>query len=215
MIFIFFNQVSGVTFLFGMKSFICFCFEWPEMTQLILGFLWIKFGSTFCWWYLKSHDKSWIINLLLMLANKEIDDSLISNQQKVESPSGVQGKYQWIIRILTPLLFIAVLVINQVEGTTKNKQTSDKFHLWVTPPGMFFAIWAVIYTGVAITTIYNLIKNVWSLKSHFWFGMSNVLSIFWTVVFDHGELWTTVVASVIILCLALSVLLLWTELGRI
>ena len=150
-----------------------------------------------------------------MLANKEIDDSLISNQQKVESPSGVQGKYQWIIRILTPLLFIAVLVINQVEGTTKNKQTSDKFHLWVTPPGMFFAIWAVIYTGVAITTIYNIIKNVWSIKSHFWFGMSNVLSIFWTVVFDHGELWTTVVASVIILCLALSVLLLWTELGRI
>jgi len=112
-------------------------------------------------------------------------------------------------------MFIAVIVVNQLEGTNKNKVTSDKFHLWVTPPGLFFIIWAVIYTCVGITVLYNLIKNVWSLKAHFWFLMSNIFSIFWTFVFDHGELWSVVVASVVIVCLALSVLLLWTELGRI
>jgi hypothetical protein len=112
-------------------------------------------------------------------------------------------------------MFIAVQVSNQVEGTNGNKAASDKFHLWVTPPGMFFIIWAVIYTGVGISIVYNLIKNVWSLKAHFWFFMSNVFSIFWTFVFDHGELWTTVFASVLIFCITVSVFLLWTELGNV
>ncbi len=73
----------------------------------------------------------------------------------------------------------------------------------------------MIYVGVGISVIYNLIKNVWSLKAHFWFFINNIFSIFWTFVFDYGELWTTVFGSVLIFCITVSVFMLWTELGYV
>jgi tryptophan-rich sensory protein len=127
----------------------------------------------------------------------------------------VQGKYQWIVRILNPLLFALTLAVNYIEGVEKNKTISDKFHLWTTPAGLFFIIWAVIYTTLAITLVYNLVKNVWNIKAHFWFGLSNVFNIFWTFVFDHGELWSIVLASVLIFCIAVSLFCLWLELGNV
>jgi benzodiazapine receptor len=57
------------------------------------------------------------------------------------------------------LLFVGTLLVNYFVGIDKNGQISDKFHLYVTPPGFFFAIWGVIYITVFIAIVYNLIKN--------------------------------------------------------
>jgi len=63
--------------------------------------------------------------------------------------------------------------------------------------------------------IYNLINNVWSIKTHIWFGISNILNIIWTIVFDIGSLKSVVLASFIIIAFTLSIFKTWVEMGNI
>lgn len=128
---------------------------------------------------------------------------------------GIDGKYQWPIRIFTPLLFASTLLTNYLLGFNRNGEVSDKFSIWVTPPGYFFAIWGVIYGGLIFVNIYNLIKNVWNLKTHIWFGISNIINIAWTLVFDIGELASVVVASLLLILLTASIFMTWIEMGNI
>lgn len=128
---------------------------------------------------------------------------------------GIDGKYQWPIRIATPILFALTLMVNYLLGINKNKEVSDKFSLWVTPPGYFFTIWAVIYSGLILVNIYNLVKNVWNLKTHIIFGVSNLINILWTVIFDIGSLVSVVIASVLLIALTTSIFFTWVEMGNI
>ena len=58
--------------------------------------------------------------------------------------------------------------------------------MYVTPPGLFFIIWAVIFTLKSIANLINLFKNVWTIKEHFLLLINNILLILWTFVFDIG-----------------------------
>jgi len=97
----------------------------------------------------------------------------------------------------------------------KTGAVSDTYHLYVTPPGMFFIIWAVIYTTLAIANIYNLIKNEWTLRTHIWFAITNLLNVTWILVFNVGNDAAVYASSLVILLLAASILMTWRELGNI
>lgn len=76
-------------------------------------------------------------------------------------PLGVTGKWAWTIRIASFLLFVATVIINNTLGA-KTGTVSRAYQLYVTPPGVFFIIWAFIYSAIAVVNVYNLIKNEWS-----------------------------------------------------
>ncbi len=80
---------------------------------------------------------------------------------------------------------------------------------------MFFLIWAVIYTGLAVANIYNLIKNVWSIKVHAFFALSNILNTIWILVFNVGNNVAVYCSSLILILLIPAILLTWIELGKV
>lgn len=127
----------------------------------------------------------------------------------------MDGKFKWPIRIFTPLLFIATILVNYLMGINRNGEVSDMYSLWVTPPGYFFIIWAVIYVGLALANIYNLVKNAWNLKTHIWFGISNILNIVWTVVFNVGTKASVIVASFVLIALTISIFITWVYMGDV
>lgn len=127
----------------------------------------------------------------------------------------MDGKFKWPIRIFTPLLFIATILVNYLMGINRNGEVSDMYSLWVTPPGYFFIIWAVIYVGLALANIYNLVKNAWNLKTHIWFGISNILNIVWTVVFNVGTKPSVIVASFVLIALTISIFITWIYMGDV
>ena len=71
---------------------------------------------------------------------------------------GVDGQYKWPVRIISFLLFAAAVAVNYLVGL-ETGEVSDRYSLWVTPPGMFFLIWAVIFSTMGLVNIYNLYKN--------------------------------------------------------
>lgn len=128
---------------------------------------------------------------------------------------GVDGKFEWPIRIFTPILFGMTLMVNYLLGINRNKEVSDKFSLWVTPPPYFFAIWGLIYTGLIVANIYNLVNNVWNLKTHVYFGITNTLNIIWTIVFDIGTRASVSFAAFILIGLTFFIFMTWVEMGNV
>ena len=127
---------------------------------------------------------------------------------------GVNSNFQWIIRILTPILLLATLLINATLGMNIGG-VSNRFHLWVTPPDSFFFIWNFIYSGLIIANIYNLIKNQWSLKAHIFFGISNLFNISWVIVFIGGQKINAVFSSLLLIGITVFVYLTWVLLGNV
>lgn len=68
---------------------------------------------------------------------------------------------------------MGTILINYLLGV-KSGVLFDKYHLFVTPPAMFFAIWAFIFSALGVVTIYNIIKNVWTKDVYYWFALSNI-----------------------------------------
>jgi hypothetical protein len=120
----------------------------------------------------------------------------------------------WPIRLASILLFAITIVINNVVGTN-SKEVLNKFHLYVTPPGYFFTIWALIYTSLSIINFYNLVNNIWSVKVHIFFGLSNILSILWAIFFATGTNSAIYVCSFILFALIPAILYVWMELGKV
>ncbi len=93
------------------------------------------------------------------------------------------------------------MVVNYLIGANPsggNGAVSDKFSLGVTPPGMFFIIWAVIFTTQGIIVVMDLIRKEWHAMAHVAFSVNNILSIIWNVVFTLATL-PAVCADVIVL----------------
>ena len=118
----------------------------------------------------------------------------------------------WPIRIGSFILFVATVIVNYIIGMETGR-VSDEFHLFITPPGMFFTIWAIIYTALAVVNVYNLIKNTWTKKVHMWFSLSNILNTLWIVIFNIGTPAAVYVCSAILIGLVPSILLTWFALG--
>ena len=127
---------------------------------------------------------------------------------------GIDGKFRWPIRLVGPLLLITTIAVNYAMGINRNKEVSDAYHLYTTPPGYFFIIWSIIYTTLIISNIYNLIKNKWNLKTHIYFAISNVISIIWTVIFNGGSLTEIVISSFVLFLLCIFIFMTWVEMGH-
>ena len=106
------------------------------------------------------------------------------------------------------LLFLATVAVNYAVGM-KSSEVSNAFHLYVTPPGMFFTIWAVIYTLMFVVNLINLIKNEWKLSVHINLAIANILLIVWICVFVNGSEAAVYICSVILIAAVLSGLKLW------
>ena len=78
---------------------------------------------------------------------------------------------------------------------------------------MFFLIWAVIYTALAIVNVYNLVKNEWSKETHFWFALSNIFNNLWILVFNVANNAAVFACSFILLSLVPLILKTWYTLG--
>lgn len=126
---------------------------------------------------------------------------------------GVQGKWSWQIRMGSFALFVATVVINYVIGL-KTGEVSDKYHLFITPPGMFFLIWAVIYTSLAVVNVYNLVKNRWNRKAQLFFALSNILNTLWILIFNIGNNAAIYACSFILIALVPTLLKTWYSLGE-
>ena len=50
----------------------------------------------------------------------DLDDEFKSSQ-KVDETLGIDGKYQWPIRIFTPVFFVASLLVVQLAGSNGNR----------------------------------------------------------------------------------------------
>jgi len=107
-----------------------------------------------------------------------------------------------------------VLVVNYFVGRNTGS-ISDVYHLYVTPPGYFFTIWAVIYTNLGIVNIVNLFRNTWSLQTHIIYAISNLFNILWIVSFGAANNAGVFASSFIITLLAASILLTWISMGQV
>lgn len=136
-----------------------------------------------------------------------------SDEEKKEVV-GVDGKYQWPIRIFSFLLFAATVAINYVIGRETGR-VSDAFILYTTPLSLFFNIWAVIFTTQALVHIYNLYKNEWTPKAHIFVGINNILLIIWINIFNIGTDVAVYICFLILVATVVIGLLFWTELGKI
>lgn len=135
------------------------------------------------------------------------------SQTETTYKSDVEGKWAWQIRIGSFVLFVATVIINYVIGLQTGK-VSDTYHLYITPPGMFFLIWAVIYTSLTVVNVYNLIKNQWSKKTHFLFAISNILNTAWILIFNIGNDAAVFVCSFILIAIVPALLKTWYSLAE-
>ena len=70
---------------------------------------------------------------------------------------------------------------------------------YIQPPGLFFAIWAVIYFGMAVVNIMNLYYNIWSIRAHFFLFIVNTMLTIWSAIFDIGTNQSVFASSAILI----------------
>ena len=131
-----------------------------------------------------------------------------SNEEK-QDILGVEGKYKWPIRIVSFIFFLATVGINYAIGYDTGK-VSDKYSLYVTPPNLFFLIWAAIFSTMFFANLYNLVKNVWSFKSHIYLALTNLCLIIWISVFNVGNDAAVFVCFPILVMTVIIALMFWT-----
>lgn len=146
--------------------------------------------------------------------NEQLTIENNSNDEDKGNRLGIEGKFMWPIRLVSVLGFAATVAINYFVGRDTGS-ISDKYRLFVTPPGFFFIIWAVIYTTLAVVVIVNFFKNKWSAKTHIAFAFSNLFNILWIIAFGQGNNAGVFSSSFLILLLAISILLTWTFMGKV
>ena len=142
----------------------------------------------------------------------EAKEPINADGENDNKPLGVTGKWAWPIRIGSFLIFAATVGVNYIIGLETGK-VSDAYHLYVTPPGMFFIIWAFIYTSLAVVNIYNLIKNDWTNWVHFWFALSNMANTMWILIFNIGNNAAIYACSFILISTVPFILKTWYALG--
>lgn len=131
-----------------------------------------------------------------------------------EYKPGVVGPKHWAIRIGSFALLIATVAFVNLFGT-KNSEISAKYYLYVTPPGLFFVIWALIFTLQIVANLVNLVKNVWTPQEHLLLAINNFLLILWTIVFDIGNDPAVFSAFFVLLAIIPVGLVLWRKVGQI
>ena len=115
-----------------------------------------------------------------------------------------------ILRAVCALSILIPAIVFPLTGNL-NKEASDKFSLWVTPPGIFFRIWLVIVTLLDISALYSLYYNFWSPKSCVCFISSNICIGIWIFVFVQATPAALIFSTLIIFGLVASNQIQWFE----
>jgi len=101
-----------------------------------------------------------------------------------------------------------MLTISGINGRTTGK-ISDKYNLIITPPGVFFAIWAIIYTTLTVSGFYMVINNVWSSDVITLFAVGCLLNGLWIYVFSYSSVLANNICTVILISMAILNEYLW------
>ena len=72
------------------------------------------------------------------------------------------------------------MVLGQVIS---NKEANREYDLRVTPPGVFFSIWGLIYANFVVTSTYALIRDVWHIRTWLYYALWNIVVSAWTLSF--------------------------------
>jgi hypothetical protein len=122
------------------------------------------------------------------------------------------GRPDRLRQIVTIVAFIVTLAINGAANAVPiNGQTtaeiSDRFQVYVTPAGYVFAIWGVIYVGLAAFTIFQAIRGAHPLVRRVgWLpAISGVLNTAWLLLFQY-EFFVLTVPVMVALLLTLIVI---------
>lgn len=114
----------------------------------------------------------------------------------------------WPIRIASFLYFVGAVTYVYLGGQ-KNSEISNRYYLYVTPPGLFFIIWAAIFTFQAIVNIINVFRNVWTIKQHIILAVNNSLLMLWTGIFNIGNDPAVYVSFLILFSFIPTILIFW------
>lgn len=120
-----------------------------------------------------------------------------------------------ILRIVSMLVFIGCLVVNGVIGVwgpNSAGAVSDKYKLYVTPPGFTFSIWGAIYLCMTVLLFYVTCKNKWSTRSYLPLNVVNVSNAVWVGIWSLGNDPAIIACCVIILLLPIGLFSLWVSL---
>jgi len=108
--------------------------------------------------------------------------------------------------------YLATIIINYLANALPiNGQDtgaiSDKYYNLFTPAGFTFAIWGVIYLGLGIYIVYQLIESFRLRQNQtsfvdrigIWFIVSSVANMIWIFLWHHEVLWLSVLVMLMIL----------------
>ncbi|MBX7233064.1 MAG: tryptophan-rich sensory protein [Caldilineales bacterium] len=121
--------------------------------------------------------------------------------------------------LLNILAFILTLVVNFLSsaGVLNNRTTqeiSDSLPSFFTPAGFTFAVWGVIYLGLAAFVVYQALpgqrNNPYLQRIGWWFVISSLANIAWIFAWHWGLYVLTVPAMLLLL---VSLLIIYTRLG--
>ena len=111
--------------------------------------------------------------------------------------SGISLDSSLAIRIISLLTVPVMLVLSAIVGK-RTASVSHKFNLIITPPGPFFAIWGIIYIGIIICGVYQVVENVWSLGVTIIFGVVCLLNGLWVFIFDKATVTTSNICTLML-----------------
>jgi len=123
---------------------------------------------------------------------------------------GIQSDAQLGIRIAAFLTVPVMLTISGINGRTTGS-ISDKYNLMITPPGIFFAVWGIIYTGLTISGFYMVINNVWAADVVALFAVGCLLNGLWIYVFSYSSIPSNNICTAILISMAILNEILWAE----
>lgn len=92
-------------------------------------------------------------------------------------------------------------------------EIADKFNLYVTPPHIFFIIWAILFITMGLVIFYDLIMNEWSCIVHVPLTINNIFLIVWINVFKIGTELAVFVSVIFLVLNVVSTEVMWVVMG--
>ena len=127
---------------------------------------------------------------------------------------------QFFFQAVNVVAFIVTLVVNGLAGSTTfiggvtSAQISDMHPTLVTPAGFTFSIWGVIYTLLALFTVYQLLPRnrdkPFLSQIGLFFALSSVCNVCWLFLWHYDYVTYSVV---LMLALLLSLIIVYRRLG--
>jgi hypothetical protein len=115
--------------------------------------------------------------------------------------------------------FVATIAVNGLAGSTEvlggvtSADISDKYTTLVTPAGFTFAIWGIIYTLLAVFTVYQLLPRnrdkPFLSQIGLLFALSSILNVSWLFLWHYDMI---TYSLVLMLALLTSLILIYTRL---